>query len=82
MYNSIRVKGFSECVPGCYVSCGCSTPNLIFTVKGVYPFVLSLSILFYVTRLVASCTVLCNYEIKVYFICSYILCYLSLRGIK
>jgi hypothetical protein len=48
---------FPECAPGCYVCCGCSS-ILIFTVEGVYPFVLSWSILFCVTRLVASCLVL------------------------
>jgi hypothetical protein len=60
---------FPECVPGCCVRYGCSSPILIFTVEGVYPLVLSWFVLFYVTRLVASCLVFCNYEIKPYVFC-------------
>jgi hypothetical protein len=60
---------FPECAPGCYVPRGCTFSILIFTVEGGYALVLSWSVLFYVTGLVASCLVFCNYEIKPYTFC-------------
>jgi hypothetical protein len=60
-----------ECAPGCYVRCGCSSLILIFTVEEVYPLVLSWSILFYVTMLVASCLVLVFFLVwLLVFLCS------------
>jgi hypothetical protein len=61
---------FPECAPGYYVRCGCSSP-IIFTVEAVYPLVLSWSILFYVTRFLASCRVLVFFLVwLLVFLCS------------
>jgi hypothetical protein len=62
---------FPECAPGCYVRCGFSSPILIFTVVWEYPLVLSWSVLFYVTRLVAFCLVLVFFLVwLLVFLCS------------
>jgi hypothetical protein len=69
---------FPECAPDCYVRSGCSSPILILTVEGVYPLVLSWSLLFHVNRLVASCLVLVFFMVSMLLFCAVVNGLLSL----